>query len=167
MRARVCTRVHESTKKLLKTLPYTEAEVIKIGAEYLADESNLLEWQIGELKVEINNVKSNLHEMEALLQAKKNRLRMIAPKKLDEETLYNMLIESAKEVAESIFEGRGLDSLSKIENSVAKASIMKEGKDLGYDPHDFLVEVKNQLEIKCQTQLSDISECSFIEMSDD
>lgn len=167
MKARVSTRVHESTKRLLKQLPYTEAEVIKIGALYLADESNLLEWQIGEERLEIERMKAELHSKEALLRAKQNRLRMIAPKKLDEHTLKLMLEDAARDTAETIFNRYGKDSLENLENPLAKSSIRSEGKDLGYDPEDFLVEVKNQLQIKCQIVMSDISESNSDEMSDD
>lgn len=167
MKARVCTRVHESTKRLLKKLPYTESEVIKIGAEYLADESTLLEWQIGEEKLEISQMKSTLHAKEAHLRAKQNRLRLIAPKKLDEDTLKLMLKEAARDMAETIFKERGVDSLVKLESPLAKSSIRSQGKDVGYDPDDFLVEVKNQLQIKCQLVMSDISKNDDNELSDD
>ena len=167
MKSRVCTRVHESTKKLLKSLPYTEAEVIRIGAQYLADEGNLLEWQIGELKLEISKMKARLHEKEALLRAKENRLRMVSPKKLDEETLRSMLVESARDMAEEIFDSRGVDSLVALESHVAKSSVMSRGRELGYDSLEFFVEVKNQLEIKCQIEMSDISADSDGQMSDD
>jgi len=167
MKARVCTRVHESTKRLLKDLPFTESEVIRIGAQYLAEESNLLEWQIGELKLEISEMNAELHAKEALLQAKQNRLRMIAPKKLDEETLRSMLVESACDFAEQIFSAHKENSLVAIENSTAKSSIMSQGRELGYNQLDFLVEVKNQLEIKCQSSVSDISDDEYNEMSDD
>lgn len=167
MKARVCTRVHESTKRLLKKIPYTEAEVIKIGAEYLADESTLLEWQIGEEQMEISKMKSALHAKEAHLRAKQNRLRLIAPKKLDKTTLKMMLEDSARDTAETIFNRYGGDCLERLENPLAKSSIRSEGKDLGYDGDDFLVEVKNQLMLKCQSELSDISESNLDEMSDD
>lgn len=167
MKARVCTRVHESTKRLLKKLPYTEAEVIKIGAHYLADESTLLEWQIGEEQLEIEKMKSSLHSKEALLRAKQNRLRMIAPKKLDKDTLKLMLKEAAMDTANTIFNRYGEDSLDRLENPLAKSSIRSEGKDLGYNEDDFLVEVKNQLQLKCQSQLSVSSKNNLDEMSDD
>ena len=167
MKARVSTRVHESTKRLLKQLPYTEAEVIKIGAMYLSDESNLLEWEIGELGVEIEKLKSQLHEKESFRKAKQNRLRMISPKKLDNDTLYGMLTEAAEDVANRIYDNYGMNSLNKLENPLAKSSIRSEGKDLGYNPDDFLVEVKNQLHIKCQSEVSDISKSDDNEMSDD
>lgn len=167
MTARVSTRVHESTKRLLKSLPYTEAEVIKIGAEYLATESNLLSWQIGELKLEVAEMKAQLHAKEAYLQAKQNRLKMIAPSKLDENTLKSMLVEAAKDMADEIYDSRGENSLLAVENLTAKSSIMSRGKELGYDGVEFLVEVKNQLQIKCQTELSDISDDNDSQMSDD
>ena len=160
MKARISTRVHESTKRLLKQLPYTEAEVIKIGAMYLSDESNLLEWEIEKLK-------SKLHEKESFRKAKQNRLRMISPKKLDKDTLYGMLTEAAEDVANRIYDNYGMNSLNKLENPLAKSSIRSEGKDLGYNPDDFLVEVKNQLHIKCQSEVSDISKSDDNEMSDD
>ncbi|MBQ2651926.1 MAG: hypothetical protein IJF83_00065 [Methanobrevibacter sp.] len=167
MKARVSTRVHESTKRLLKSLPYTEAEVIRIGAQYLAEESNRLEWEIGELKAEISRIKSKVHSKEALLQAKQNRLRMVAPKKLDEETLRSMLVESARDFAEQIYKAHGDDSIVDIEKPTAKSSVMREGRDLGYNQLDFLIEVKNQLQIKCQSDVSDISDDDNNEMSDD
>lgn len=167
MKARVSTRVHESTKRLLKNLPYTEAEVIRIGAQYLAEESTRLEWEIGELKEDISKMKSEVHSKEALLQAKQNRLRMVAPKKLDAETLRSMLVESAKDFAEQIYKAHGENSIVAIENPTAKSSVMSEGKDLGYNQLDFLIEVKNQLEIKCQSDVSDISDDDLNEMSDD
>ena len=167
MKARVSTRVHESTKRLLKSLPFTEAEVIRIGAQYLAEESNMLEWEIGELKEEISKMKSKVHAKESLLQAKQNRLRMVAPKKLDEETLNLMLVESARDYAEQIYKAHGDKSIVNIENPTAKSSIMSEGRDLGYNQLDFLIEVKNQLQMKCQTQLSDSSDDDYTEMSDD
>ena len=167
MKARVSTRVHESTKRLLKSLPYTEAEVIRIGAKYLADEPNRLEWEIGELKEEISRMKSKVHANEALLQAKQNRLRVIAPKKLDEETLRSMLVESARDFAEQIYKAHGDDSIVAIENSTAKSSVMSEGRELGYNQLEFLIEVKNQLQIKCQSDVSDSSDVIGGEMSDD
>lgn len=167
MKARVCTRVHESTKRLLKSLPYTESEVISIGAQYLADEANLLDWQIGELKLEINEMKAKLHAKEAYLQAKQNRLRIISPKHLDRETLQLMLVESARDFADEIFDGRGEQAILDIENPTAKSSVMSKGRELGYNELEFLVEVKNQLQIKCQTELSDISDDDYNQMSDD
>lgn len=166
MKARVSTRVHESTKKLLKSLPYTEAEVIRIGALYLAEEANMLEWEIGELKSEISQMKSDVHSKESLLHAKQNRLRMVAPKKLDEETLRSMLVESAKDYAEQIYKAHGDNSIVAIENPTAKSSIMSTGRDWGYNQLDFLIEVKNQLQIKCQSDVSDISDDDLDEMSD-
>lgn len=167
MKSRVSTRVHESTKRLLKSLPYTEAEVIRIGAKYLADEANLLDWQIGELKLEINEMKAKLHSKEAYLQAKQNRLRMICPSKLDAETLQSMMVEAAKDFADEIYDSRGDEAIVAIENSTAKSSIISEGRDLGYNGLDFLVEVKNQLQIKCQSYVSDISDDNDNQLSDD
>lgn len=148
---KVSARIHASTKRKLNKLPYSTAEVIEYGAEQLFVEENKLEWEIGELKIEISKIKSKLHEKEALLQAKQNRLRDIAPSKLDEKTLNNLLISSAKEYAQEIFDAHGEDSLVKLENITAKKAVISTANEWGYDDHKFLVEVKNQLEILCRT----------------
>ena len=78
-----------------------------------------------------------------------------------------MLVESARDFAEQIYKAHGDDSIVAIENSTAKSSVMSEGRELGYNQLEFLIEVKNQLQIKCQSDVSDSSDDIGGEMSDD
>lgn len=158
MDQRVSIRLHISEKKQAQDLPFTYREIFMYGLNLLSDELVRLKFEIGELEESIHNDESLLNADKALLAAKKNRLRMIAPQELDESTLKSMLEESARDYAQSIFDRRGENALKSIENELAKSSIKNEGRELGYDGNKFLVEVKNFLEELCQTQLSDISD---------
>lgn len=154
---RISIRLHASEKKKAKDLSQTYREIFLYGLKALAKEEIRLKYEIGELEVVLAKQESDANGTKALLAAKKNRLRMIAPSELDEDTLQGMLVESAGECAESIFRTHGVDSIIKIESSLAKSSIRSEGRDLGYDEDCFFVEVKNQLEDMCHTVVSDSS----------
>lgn len=157
MDQRVSIRLHVSEKNQAKDLPFTYREIFIYGMRALSHEETMLKFRIGERERSLAEKKSEVHRLEALLSADKNRLRMIAPDEVDESTLSSMLVDSAKEYAESIFNRHGEQSLRHIENSVAKSSIRSEGRELGYDGEKFLIEVKNYLEELCQTDVSDIS----------
>jgi len=154
---KVSVRVDGKTKRLLKKLKdkgHNEREVLTFGALKLADEPLLLEWEIGEMDVELSAMESALFALKSRKQAKLNRLKVIAPDKLDEATLNNLLVESAKEYAQEIVSAHGLDSLSMIEKR--KKAVLVTGEEWGYDPQLFLDEVRNQIRILCQTDVSDI-----------
>lgn len=145
--SKVSARVKGSTKRLLKKLKsrgHTESDVIEYGALKLAEEPLLLDWEIGELDLEIKSLKSKLFELENRKQAKLNRLKIIAPKLIDQDVLNNMLRESAHDFAQEIFDSHGGDSLSMIEKR--RKSVRVAGEEFGYDPDDFLKEVRFQLE---------------------
>ena len=129
----ISIRLHASEKKRSKDLPMTYREIYLYGLNALSDEKVRLKFEIGNMEERIAKDESLLNADKALLVAKKNRLRMIAPKELDEDTLAGMLVDSAMECAESIFRRHGMDSIIKIESSLAKSSIKSEGRDLGYD----------------------------------
>lgn len=155
--AKVSARVKGSTKRLLKKLKqagHTEGDVIDYAATQLAEEPILLEWEIGELDIKINFHDSESAKFKALKQAKMNRLRCIAPKRLDDETLQSMLVNSAREYAQEIFDSHGESSLEMLEKR--KNSVKVFGDELGYDELEFLNEVRDQLKIICQTNVSDI-----------
>lgn len=156
--AKVSARVKSSTKRLLKKLKdkgHHESDVIEYAAMKLADEPLLLDWEIGELDQEIADYESGLFELKSRRQAKLNRLKCIAPKMIDETTLSNMLVDSAKEYALSLVKGKDDFDLSRLDNPVAKRSIMSTGKEWGYDELKFLDEVRNQVRLLCQTNVSD------------
>ncbi|MBQ6344983.1 MAG: hypothetical protein IJI96_02610 [Methanobrevibacter sp.] len=153
---RISARVHPSTKRLIKKLNHTEAEVVEYAAKQLANEPILLEWEIGEIEIKLAQLQSELYELEALKQAKLNRLKLISPERLDDETLANMLVDSAKECALDIFNNREDCTMDIFDNHAACNGVRAVGKEWGYDPNKFLCEVKNQLRILCQTDVSDI-----------
>ena len=158
MDQRVSIRLHISEKKQAQDLPFTYREIFMYGLRALSHEETMLKFSIGELEESLAEKEAEVHSLRALVSAKKNRLRMIAPQELDESTLRSMLVDSAREYALSIFNRHGEHSLRRIESSVSKSSIRREGRDLGYDGEKFLVEVKNYLEELCQTLVSDSSE---------
>ena len=161
MDQRVSIRLHISEKKQAQDLPFTFREIFIYGMRALSHEETMLKFRIGERERSLAEMKSEVHRLEALLSADKNRLRMIAPAELDESTLSSMIVDSAREYAESIFHRHGEYSLRSIENNVAKSSIRSEGRELGYDGESFLIEVKNYLEELCQTDVSDISDDEY------
>ena len=154
--AKVSARVRSSTKRLLKQLKqkgHHESDVIEYAAKQLADEPILLEWEIGELDIQIADINKIQAELVARRQAKLNRLRCIAPKRIDEDTMRTMLLNAAKEIAKDIVDAHGDNSLVMIEKR--KNSIKVTAKDLGFPPFEFFDEVKKQVEMLCQTAVSD------------
>ena len=149
--ARISARVSGSTKRLLQKLKskgHTEADVVEYAAKQLANEPILLDWEIGELDLRINVVESELYELKARKQAKLNRLKIIAPKMIDKDTMNNLMKESAREYLDSIIESRGklgkTLSFSELDNHNAKNSIRATAREWGYDELAFLEEVLNQ-----------------------
>ena len=148
----ITIRVHASEKKRAKDLPQTHREIYLYGLNALSNEKVRLKFEIDNLNAAVARKEADVNSDRALLAAKKNRLRMIAPQELDEDTLQSMLVESARECAMAVFKSHGVDSILRLESSLAKASIRSEGRDLGYNEDDFLIEVKNQLEKMCNTE---------------
>lgn len=156
MDQRVSIRLHISEKKQAQDLPFTFREIFLYGLRALSNEETMLKYSIGTLEENLAEKEAEVHGLRALVAAKKNRLRMIAPHELDESTLRSMLVDSAKEYALSIFDRHGAHSLRSIESSIAKSSIRSEGRELGYDGEKFLVEVKNYLEALCDALVDDV-----------
>ena len=145
---KISARVKGSTKRLLKKLRskgHTEADVIEYGALKLAEEPLLLDWEIGELDLEIKHLKSVLFDLENKKQAKLNRLKCIAPKLIDQDILNNMMVESAKDFAQEIFDSHKGNSLGMVEKR--RKSVRVAGEELGYEPDVFVDEVVCQLKI--------------------
>ena len=153
----ISIRLHTSEKQKAKHLSQTYREIFLYGLHALAHEDVRLKYEIGNLEEQVAQKESSVNADKALLAAKKNRLRMIAPQELSQDTLQSMLCDSAKDYAESIFNIRGNDAIIHVENDLAKKSIRSEGRDLGYDGDKFLVEVKNYLESMCNTRVYDSS----------
>lgn len=155
---RVTARISSKTKRQLSKLPYSTAEVLEIGAEYISNETNKLEFEKGELELEITNLKKLVSEKEHHLAAINNRLRIVAPSKIDDETLHKMLISAASNYVKDLISSCGgiAETLDRLESvPIAKSSVRSTGEEWGFNPDDFLTEVKNQLENECQTLVSD------------
>ena len=155
---RVTARISSKTKRQLQKLHYSTAEVIAIGAEYLSNEANKLEFEKGELELEIADLKKAVAEKEQHLTAINNRLRIVAPNKIDDETLHKMLVSSAGSYAKELIATYNTPekTLERLETvPIAKSSVRSTGETWGFNPDDFLTEVKNSLENECQTDVSD------------
>ena len=156
--AKVSARVHGSTKRLLKKLRekgHHESDVIEYAAKQLASEPLLLEWEIDELELQMISLEKELVEIRALHKAKLLRLKEIAPKRLDKETLNNLMLDNAKEFAEDIIKRNERFNndlnIDDLHNPKTISHIREYAENLDYDPDEFSKEVFNQLII----QLSD------------
>ena len=156
--AKVSARVKGSTKRLLKKLKkrgHHESDVIEYAARQLSNEPLLLEWEIDELELQMISLEKELVELRALHKAKLLRLKEVAPKRLDKETLNNLMLDNAKEFVEDIIkrnERLGNDlNIDDLRNPKTLSHIREYAEDLNYDPDEFSKEVFNQLRI----QLSD------------
>lgn len=147
----VTARVSGKTKRKLKKIPYTVGDVLEIGADYLCKEINLLEFQKGELELDLAELRKETASKEAELHEINNRIRIINPRRLDKETLNNLISEAALDYASEIYEAHGKSSLEKIEAKVSKQTIFNVAAEWGYDKLKFMELVKNHLKILCNT----------------
>ena len=157
--ARVSARVTSSTKRLLKNLKdkgHHESDVIEYAAKQLAKEPTLLEWEIGEYDLQINECESVLSDLKAKRQAKLNRLKMIAPKLIDKETMQNMMKDYAHDYAVSLVNSPAGFSRDRLDHHTARSSVRSAGEEVGYDGEEFLQEVIRQVDLLCGTSVSDI-----------
>lgn len=146
-------RVHPRLRRKAKELPYTYAEIFEIGCNTLAKEIDLLMYQKGELQLELAELKKNVHEKEARLTAINNRIRIINPTKLDKDTLDELIKESARDYARTIYDVHGDASLDRLEIDQAKHAVLSTAREWGYDGSKFLELVKSYLREWCNTSL--------------
>lgn len=148
---RISARVSGKTKRKLDNLPYSYGDVLEIGADYLSTEINLLEYQKGELELEIKQIEKELKSKEAELSSVYNRIRLKNPRRLDKAILDSLISEAALDYAQEIYDAHGKDSLEKIKSKVATRSILSIAKDLGYDGFKFMKLVEDHLKNLCRT----------------
>ncbi|WP_296796286.1 hypothetical protein [uncultured Methanobrevibacter sp.] len=146
-------RVHPSVKRKAKKIPYSYAEIFEIGCDKLYKEINLLEYQKGELELDIGNLEKEIHDKKAHLLAINNRIRIINPRRLDKETLDSLINESAKDYARELFNSRGSDSLMVIDSDYAQKAVFGHARECGYDGSKYLRLVKDYLKKLCNTDL--------------
>ena len=91
----ITARISGRTKRKIQKLPYSYGDILEIGAEYVSKEINRLEWEKGELELELAELRKLTAEKEAKLHITNNRIRIVNPRKLDKDIdTENRLIEA-------------------------------------------------------------------------
>lgn len=147
----ITARISGRTKRKIQKLPYSYGDILEIGAEYVSKEINRLEWEKGELELELAELRKLTAEKEAKLHITNNRIRIVNPRKLDKDTLNDLISDTALDYAREIFDAHGKDSLKRIDSKVAKSSIFETAKEWGYDQLRFSELVRKHLEVLCNT----------------
>lgn len=154
---RVSARVTGKTYRLLKEIPYSYGEILAFGADYMASEIQRLKWEKGELEVDIEDLKKQLHEKKGHLKAVNNRLRFKSPQSLNPDELQELIQDAAKEYADEVYDTHKENSLERIKNEKIQMSVHRTARWWGYDPNEFLKWVIFYLNEKCHTSVSYIS----------
>ena len=149
----ITMRVQPSLKRKAQKLPYTYDEILQVGCDHLMNESDSLVYKKGEIELELHELMKEVHEKEAHLTAINNRIRVIDPHKLDKDTLNNMIEESARDYAQSIFDRHGAASLKRLDIDQARHSVYSTAQDYGYDGNKFFNLVEGYLEKFCNTSV--------------
>lgn len=144
-------RIHGSVKRKIEKLPYSYAEILEIGANYVSSEINRLEYEKGELKLELAELNKCVAEREAKLHAINNRIRIINPTRLSKDTLEELMDEASRDYAEELFKVHGDQTLLKLDNRLAVNSVYAVAEEWGYDALKFLEKVKDNLKELCST----------------
>ena len=137
-------RTHGSVRRKAQILPCTMEDIFKIGLEYASSEVDRLEYKKGELELEKDELEKKLTNINANITAINNRIRIIAPSRLDRETLSLMINQATMDYAKDVFDHYGKDSLDKLDND----EVLETAKDWGYDGEKFLELVEVQLKRK-------------------
>lgn len=148
---KVSARIHGSVKRKIEKLPYSYAEILEIGANYVSSEINRLEYEKGELKLELAELNKCVAEREAKLHAINNRIRIINPTRLSKDTLEELMDEASRDYAEELFKVHGDQTLLKLDNRLAVHSVYAVAEEWGYDALKFLEKVKDNLKELCST----------------
>lgn len=147
----ITARVSGRIKRMLEKIPYSYADVLAFGAEVLSSEINQLEWEKGEYELELALLRKRVATVEAKLHGVNNRIRIKYPKRLDKETLNDLISDTALDYAREIFDAHGKSSLIKLDSNIAKASIDEVAKEYGYDQLKFRELVRKHVEVLCST----------------
>ncbi len=149
----ITIRVHASEKRKAQNIPFTYYEIFTVGLNHLSKEIHQLEERKSVLQEKISNNKAVLSADLAELTAINNRIRIIAPSKLDKDTLNQMINDAARDYAQEIFNAHGEESLDRLERDVARHSVLETGREWGYDGSTFLELVRGYLKELCNTDM--------------
>lgn len=147
----ITIRLHYSEKKKAKDIPFTYYEIFKVGLNQLSKEINQLEERKSVLEAKIADNEAVLSADMAELTAINNRIRIIAPSKLDKDTLNQMIGDAARDYAHEIFDAHGNKSLIRLDGDVARHSVFETAREWGYDGSTFLELVVEHLKKLCNT----------------
>lgn len=127
-------RTNGSVKRRAQKLQCTLEDIFKIGLEHVSSEADRLEYKKGELELEKAELEQRLTHVDANIVAINNRIRIIAPSRLDRETLNSMINQATMEYAKEVFNRHGKDSLDMLRQD----KVLDTAKDWGYDGEKFL-----------------------------
>ena len=125
-------RTNGSVKRRAQKLQCTMEDIFKIGLEHVSSEADRLEYKKGEL--EKAELERRLTHVDANIVAINNRIRIIAPSRLDRQTLNSMINQATMEYAKEVFNRHGKDSLDRLRSD----KVLDTVKDWGYDGEKFL-----------------------------
>ena len=146
-------RTLPKNKRAAQRLPCTYEDIFVVGLRHLSKEINRLEHEKGELELEKAELDRRVAEIVANITAINNRIRVIAPARLDKETLAVMIDDASMDYAKEIYEAHGENSLEKIKLDFAQHTILKTGREWGYDGPKFLQLVEEHLVELCNTKV--------------
>ena len=138
-------------KRKAKTLPCTYEDIFVAGLEQLSKEINRLEHEKGELELQKATLEGELAGTNARITAINNRIRIIAPSKLDKETLSEMIGDASEEYAQEIFAVHKENSFERIQLDSIRHSVLRTAREWGYDGSKFLELVEARLNELCNT----------------
>ena len=127
-------RTQSSVKHRAKQLPCTMEDIFKIGLKHASSEIDCLMYRKDELELCKAKLEEKLSQVNKEIVAINNRIRYIAPSKLDKETLNSMINQATMEYAEKVFDTYGEDSLDRF----SADDVLDTAKDWGYDGEKFL-----------------------------
>ena len=148
----VTIRLHASEKDKAKRIPFSYYEIFKCGLEHLSKEINQLEERKAVIELKLADMDEVYTSLTSELTRINNRIRIINPERLDKSVLDAFLDISAKEYAEEVYKSQGDKCFERIEK-FGKSSILKAGRDKGYDGTVFYDKVIEYLHDFCNTEV--------------
>ena len=148
----ITIRLHASEKQKAKNVPFSYYEIFIVGLNHLSKEIHQLEERKSVLELKIAECDKQLKSDVAELAAINNRIRIIAPSRLDKDTLNQMIQDAARDYAQEIFNAHGVDSLERLGHDQAKHSVYATAREWGYDGNMFLELVTKCLVDLCNTK---------------
>ena len=137
-------RTQGVVKRKAQKLPCTMEDIFKIGLKYASSEADRLEYEKGELELVKAELEQKLTSINAKVVAINNRIRIIAPSRLDRETLNSLINQATMDYAQEVFGRYGKDSLKRLDEN----NVLETAKDWGYDGEMFLELVEVHLKKK-------------------